>query len=252
MGGRSLGRDWKPNGSAPAITNRPRRQELDVNRWLWATLIVLVAAVGVAAGSLTHVPVNSLWVPVIAALGAAGLTAVAAIGVELVREDHAAKGQERTERREAYIRLLKAAALFITLATTIREIRKLSTGPGAMVRISDPLGFMVGINRDLAPMWDAWSEVWLHGSQEAVTAANRVIDSTQPVIGLANVKGEGRSPFTAAFLGEKWTADQEKAFTRGLAGVGKARLEFAAVARKELGAGVADLVAGTSQDDSTC
>lgn len=222
-----------------------------MKRILWATLIVLVGAVGLAAGSLTHVPVNSLWVPVIAALGAAALTAVAAIGVELVREDHAAEVQDRTERRDAYARLLKATASFITVATTIREIRKLSTGPAAVVRISDPLGFIVGINRDLAPMWDAWSEVWLHGSQEAITAANRVIDSTQPVIGLASVKGEGRSPFVAAFLGEKWTADQEKAFKGGLAGVGKARLQFAAVARKELGADVADLVAGTSQDDST-
>ncbi len=222
-----------------------------MNRWLWATLFVLVAAVGVAAGALTHVPVNSLWAPVIAALGAAALTAVAAIGVELVREDHAARGRERTERRDAYARFLKATASFITLATTIREIRKLSTGPAAAIRISDPLGFMVGFNRDLAPMWDAWSEVWLHGSQEAVTAANRVIDSTQPVIGLANVKGEGRSPFAAAFLGETWTTEQEAAFGHGLTAVGKARLQFAAVARKELGADVVDLVAGTGQDNST-
>ena len=44
---------------------------------------------------------------------------------------------------------------------------------------------------------------------------------------------------------------QEAAFGRGLAGVGKARLQFAAVARKELGADVVDLVAGTGQDNST-
>jgi hypothetical protein len=67
------------------------------------------------------------------------------------------------------------------------------------------------------------------------------------VMGLVNAKGEARSPIATMFLGERWTAAQEKAINEGLAAVGKARLTFTAVARRELGTEEADLLAGTTR-----
>ena len=85
-------------------------------------LVALVAAallgLGFAVGALVHVSTNSLWIPVIAALGASLLTAIAGFGIEarplddrrLVRimgvEQHAAEcrlvlftaGMDRTSR----------------------------------------------------------------------------------------------------------------------------------------------------------
>jgi hypothetical protein len=218
---------------------------------LRVVIVALAVVVLVAAGFLAgQAQINPIWVPVVAALGASFLTAIAAIGVEPVRRHYEEQGQLKRERLEAYAQMISASAGFITVATTVREARKLSTGPRAAVRIDNALGFMKDFNADVAPVWNAWSAVWLHGSQEAIEAANRLVDAMQPVIGLANVKGAARSGLLNLVLGEKWTDDQEKSFHEALAKIGKARIAFTAVSRRETGRDIVNLLAGTTPTES--
>ena len=218
-----------------------------VNRWWLLLAVAPIAAVGFAAGFLVHVPVNSLWIPVIAALGASFLTALAGIGVEYVRERSAAHAQEKLQRRDAYERLLMASAQFIELASTIRVLRGLTSGITPSVRVSDSMSLLDRFVRETHPLRDAWSQVWFYGSREAIMAANQLITTTTPAITLATAGGKGRSPLLALIAGEKWTSEQDKEFGQALQKVGLARMRFGEAARRELGAATVDLLLGTDQ-----
>lgn len=212
----------------------------------WPVPAVVLIAAGFVAGLLVHIPVNSLWVPVIAALGASLLTALATIGMEYVRGRNASVAQEGLQH-EAYERLLVASAQFIQLLSTIRVLRSLTTGvtPSGGIRDS-----MSPLHRETEPLRDAWSLVWLRGSQEAIIAANQLITKTTPALDLATAAGKGRVAFLSAIVGEKWTPEEDKEFSEALRQVGLARRDFAQVARKELGAGTVDLFGGADQPTS--
>ena len=110
--------------------------------------------------------------------------------------------------------------------------------------------------RETEPLRDGWSLVWLYGSQEAITAANKLFTTTTPAMSLATAEGKGRNVVIAAIAGETWTLEQDKEFGEALQKVGLARRDFALVARTELGAGTVDLFSGTdqmatSEDEST-
>jgi hypothetical protein len=78
-----------------------------------------------------------------------------------------------------------------------------------------------------------------------------MVDAMQPVIGLANVKGKARSWLSTVVLGEKLTDEQEKNFHEALGQIGKARIAFTAIARRETGREIVDLLLGTPAPDST-
>jgi hypothetical protein len=204
---------------------------------------VLLAA-GAAGGYLAHLPqVNSGWIPVIAALGASLLTTVAVVGVEFLREHDADQELRRQQRRDAYSRFLVATAKFINITSEVHTIRQL-VGKRAVTRIDDPVEFVHRFNSDIEPLMNAWSDVWLSGSGEAITAANRLVDATIPAMGMATAKGKALPWIVSAFLGERWSDHQERTFKDSLRKVGVLRKEFAEVARREIGEPTSDLFAG--------
>lgn len=96
----------------------------------------------------------------------------------------------------------------------------------------------------IEPLNDAWSRVWLFGTEESVTAANDVVKRAPEVVGTATRPGTARTGLLGRVLGERWTPEEDQAYAATLRDFGIARKRFAEVARKEIGAEVVDLFAG--------
>jgi len=215
-----------------------------MRRLLLPLVAIALLGAGAAGGYLARLPqVNAVWVPVVAALGASLLTAVAVFGVEVLRQHNASEEQHRQERRDAYSKFLTASAQFITLASELDTIRRLAASLRPQVRIDDPLEWIHRVNREsLQPLLiDAWSAVWLAGSSQAIAAANRVLEATKPAMSTATAEGLAIPWLLRRFLGQPLTKEQEQSFRKALSRVGVLRKEFADVVRRELGEPVADL-----------
>jgi hypothetical protein len=97
----------------------------------------------------------------------------------------------------------------------------------------------------MQPLWEAWSEVWAVGSEEAIAEANDLINKCGEVIGAGAQRGQGRPMWLQALAGEKWTPeqlDQWQAEERALA---VSRKRVGEIARKELGVEAVNLFVST-------
>lgn len=217
-------------------------------------LLVSVGAAGLlvlgfAAGSLVHVSLNSLWIPVVAALGASLLTGIFGFGGEALRDRRSGALDAERRRREAYIEFLIAANGQIAMVSTIRELRKMGTGLKPAVTIDDPVAFLQQFNRESIVLFAAWTRVWLHGSQVAITISNRFVDAVIPAAGAATAQGKARPLVLSRLLGEAWTKEQEKEFADAVRNLGLIRIEFAKAARTELREADVEMLAGIPQAD---
>jgi hypothetical protein len=217
-------------------------------------LVIIVGAaallvLGFAAGALVHVGVNSLWIPVIAALGASLLTGLVAFGSEAIRDWRSQASEAERRRRDAYVEFLIAASGQIALVSMVREIRKMGTGLKPAVTIEDPIAFLEKFNRESIVLFAAWTRVWLHGSQEAITIANRFVDAVTPAAGSATAQGKARPWWLSRIRGEAWTPEQDKEFHAAVQVLGLTRIEFARVARKELRESDVEMLAGIPKAD---
>jgi len=212
---------------------------------------VALLVLGFAAGSLVHVGVNSLWIPVIAALGASLLTGLVAFGSEAIRDWRSQASDADRRRRDAYVEFLIAAAGQIALVSMVREIRKMGTGLKPAVTIEDPIAFLEKFNRESIALFAAWTRVWLHGSQEAITIANRFVDAVIPAAGSATAEGKARPSWLSRLRGEAWTPEQDKAFHDAVQKLGLIRIEFAKAARKELREADVEMLAGIPKADES-
>lgn len=219
---------------------------------MWAAAGVMLLAAGAAGGYLARLPsVNSAWIPVIAALGASLLTTAAVLGVELLRQHDAREGHRSQQRRDAYNRFLFASAKFMNIATEVHTIRRLATGITAPARIQDGVEFIRQFNRDVEPLFEAWSAVWLVGSAGAIEVANRLVTASIPAMSMATAKGEALPDLIARFFGERWKDQQERDFNDALGNIGRLRKEFAEVARREIGETAADVFTGIARAHDT-
>ena len=58
------------------------------------------------------------------------------------------------------------------MLSSVREIRKLGTGEFRFTTLfKDPIAFLNEYNREATMLFNAWTKVWLNGSQEAIEAA---------------------------------------------------------------------------------
>jgi hypothetical protein len=217
-------------------------------------LVVLAAAafIGFAfvVGTLVNVSGNSLWIPVIAALGASLLTGIAGFGSEAIRDGRKHQREAERRRRDAYVEFLIAANGQIAMVSTIRELRKMGTGLKPTVTIDDPLAFLQQFNRESMVLFAAWTRVWLHGSQDAIIISNSFVDAVIPAAGAATAQGKARPMMLSRLLGEAWTKEQEKEFGDALRKLGLIRIEFAKAARKELRETDVEMLAGVPQADA--
>jgi hypothetical protein len=210
---------------------------------------VALLVLGFAAGALVHVGVNSLWIPVVAALGASLLTGIFGFGGEALRDRRSGAIEAERRRRDAYVEFLIAANGQIATLTTVRELRKLGTGLKPVVTIDDPVAFLQQFNRESMLVFAAWTRVWLHGSQDAITISNRFVDAVIPATGAATAMGKARPLLLSRLLGEAWTKEQENEYADALRNLGRIRIEFAKAARKELREADVEMLAGIPKGD---
>jgi hypothetical protein len=136
------------------------------------------------------------------------------------------------------------------MLASLREIRKLGTGAFRFTTlIKDPIAFLKECNSEAMVLFNAWTKVWLEGSQPAIEVSNRFVDAAIPATEAASAPGKARPAFLTRLLGEAWTAEQQKEYSEALTALGRLRIEFAKVARNELGGHEIDLLVGLPKTD---
>jgi hypothetical protein len=193
---------------------------------------------------------STIWAPVAAALGASLLTGLLLFGVEKWRAHLAENSAQQERGARAYASLLSASAvILISTAGGLRLARKTRTGVAESVAVTtrmrklmDPLEFSDWIRRDTMPLFEAWAEIWVIGTPEAVDAANEIVNRCASIIGLASEQGSGRVGFARWFLGEEPATDQVERFNAEVKRLGQARRNLGDIARREAGASGAHLV----------
>lgn len=91
-------------------------------------------------------------------------------------------------------------------------------------------------------LYEAMAEVATIGSPEARRLGEAVVEGCGQVMLAATRRGEARSPLSTRVQGEKWTDDQIVWRETAEHELTRARAEFTALARKELGVSVGDPV----------
>jgi hypothetical protein len=186
----------------------------------------------------------------IAALGSSALTGAVAFGLEWWRSNRAGKAAQAERRSRAYSLLLTRSMIIAHLAADLHiamEIRSgIKEGIDVTFRLQkalDPLEIQDRLRAEVLPLYEAWSEVWVVGSKEAIPEANDLFARCGAVVSTATQHGKARAKWLRGITGEKWTRqqlDQWQAEQRGLA---EARKRLGGVARRETGVEVVDLFA---------
>jgi hypothetical protein len=199
-----------------------------------------------------------LWVPVLAAVGASVLTGILGLGTILLQEWLRRVDALRHERRRAYSRLLAVTGVIAHTSHALHLAMEVRSGAGEGLDVAlhlrkpiDPLELDARLREDVVPLYEAWSDVWTVGTQEAVTAANQAVELAGEVITRATPEGAGRTRLGARFLGEKWTREQLDAWETAINEMGKARRALASVARREAKLPVADFRLRTTPPGAT-
>ncbi len=191
-----------------------------------------------------------LWVPILAAVGASLLTGLLGLGTILLQERLRQADALRHERRRAYSRLLAVTGVIAHTSHALHLAVKVRSGIGEGLDVAlhlrkpiDPLDLDARLREDMVPLYEAWSDVWTVGTQEAVTAANRAVELAGEVIERATREGAARTRVGARSLGEKWTPEQLDEWDESINRLGEARQAVAGVARREVKLPVADFSA---------
>jgi hypothetical protein len=190
--------------------------------------------------------IQSVWAPVVAALGASALTTAGL----LIRDWVVRRHRHVTERLAAYESLLASSMVVAQTAIALRLTVQIRSGlrEGFDValrhrRLLEPLDLADRLTRDLQPLFTAWTAVWAKGSEEAIPLANDLVDRCVDLIRVATEQGRGGTRVIRFVRGERWSADQEDAFREAHRALGESRRKLAEVLRQEGGEKAASLFA---------
>jgi len=189
---------------------------------------------------------ESLWAPVVAALGASML----ATGGLLLRDWVLRRRRRLTERLAAYESLLAHSMVVGQAASALRLTLQIRSGLGEGWDIAlrhrkplEPFDLADRLLRDFQPLLAAWTAVWAKGSEVAIPLANDLVDTCVDLIRVATEPGREGSRVGRFLRGERWTADQDRAFTEAHRALGELRRRLAEVLRHEGGEEVVQLLA---------
>lgn len=192
---------------------------------------------------------NEATVALVAALGAAFLTAAASLGVVWYQENRRDQAADADALAAAVSEVLSrsiAVALRLRfLADAARFRSGLGEGLDVLLRIRKPadvLEFHDWLYTDLAPLNAAWSEIWARGDQELVASANALLQSVTNVLSVAaRLSGDGMwARVRRAVVGERWTREQRQQIEDAQAAMARRRKDLTIVARRKLGRSLVD------------
>lgn len=186
----------------------------------------------------------------IAALGSSALTGAVAFGLEWWRSNSATKATQAERRSRAYTMLLTRSIIIAHLAGDLHTLMEVRSGLKEGINVTlglqkaiDPLELQDRLRTELLPLYEAWSEVWIVGSKEAIREANDLVAQCGTVAGAATQQGKAQAMWLRGITGEKWTQQQLDQWQAELRGLAEARKRLGKIARKEVGVEVADLFA---------
>jgi len=186
----------------------------------------------------------------IAALGGSALTGAVAFGLEWWRSNRAGKAAQAERRSRAYSMLLTRSIIFANLAADLHAVMEIRSGIKEGIDVTlglqkalDPLEMQFRLRAEILPLYEAWSEVWVVGSKEAIPEANDLVSRCGAVVGAATQRGKAQAKWLRGITGEKWTQQQLDQWQAELHGLAEARKQLGGVARRETGVEVVDLFA---------
>jgi hypothetical protein len=187
-------------------------------------------------------PIVSIWAPVVAALGASGLTGALGFGTLWWQQRHAELAASSAKRIAAYEQLIAHSLSFSIRASTLRTAMQMRSGIGEGIDVAtrlrrplDPFEFHDWFAQGFTPINDAWSAIQILGSPRAVEAATSVVDACADLVGVATEPGSARGKLGTTLRGQAWTPGQQELFERATTHLIQAREAFVAVARWESG-----------------
>lgn len=119
-----------------------------------------------------------------------------------------------------------------------RESLNLLTGKTKALDTIDLLNLARSVYQ---PLYQAWSEVWIVGSKDAVAIANDLVAQVGTVVGAATQRGKAMPAWLMGVVGEKWTQEQLDQWQEEVRNLAVTRKKFGEIARKETGREVIDL-----------
>jgi hypothetical protein len=125
-------------------------------------------------------------------------------------------------RAAAYAELLTrslAAASRIQAARTTMQLRSgLQEGLSILLHHCKPLDFFDfydWLHQDMTPLHEAWSKVWMVGSQEAMDAADRLVTACADLF-TSYTEHTWQRRIQTTIRGIRWTPDEIEAFNKSL------------------------------------
>lgn len=147
---------------------------------------------------------------------------------------------EKKDREAAYIALLVSSMAFVNRAQALNSAKRFRSGfvewrdvTLGRRKPADPLELYEFFSRDGDKLNEAWARVWAIGSQEAIDAADRVVSACAALLDSAVAIDPKRTWLTTLTIGERWTADQERACDEAPRRVAEQRVAFATVIRQD-------------------
>lgn len=181
-------------------------------------------------------------VPWWATIVAVAVGALLAGGINEWQRWQQGRSAANKERGAAYVALLVQSLMFVHRSQTLSLIKQfrsgLQEGVGVLLgqrKPVDAFDFMSQFVADAEPLYDAHSRILLHGTQAAMDAADELLASCASMLTALTSSDSGRPPLLKLLAGEGWSKAQEQAYGQALARVSEQRVNFAKVARKDLG-----------------
>lgn len=201
---------------------------------------------------------SDLWLPVIAALGSAALTGIVAFRIEWWRSFRAEKAALAERRARAYSTLLAQAGVVAFIAHGLHIMMETRSGLREDLNVTlgrqkpiDSLELIDQLRANLQPLYEAWSEVWVVGSKEAIAVTNDVVDQCGAVMGVATQRGKAMPSVLRNIVGKKWTQEQLKQWEKELRILALARKRLGEIARRGTGMQIAELFTRSELQDLT-
>ncbi len=153
-------------------------------------------------------------------------------------------------RARAYGALLARSTAVMQLASSLHVVMQTRSGLREELNVTlgiqkplDALELATLANAEMQPLFDAWSEVWLVGSEEAIAQANDLLTHCGAVMEAATQHGDAQPAWLRGFTGERWSKAQLDMWYQRLREMADSRKRFGEIARKETGLVAVDLFA---------
>lgn len=183
----------------------------------------------------------SIWAPVVAAVGASGLTGALGFGAIWWQQRRADRTATLARKNAAYQQLISRSLSFVVRSHTLRTVMQVRSGvregvdvASRLRRPADVFELHDWLAQDFDPINEAWATVQVFGSVNAVAAATRVLDACADLLNTATRPGQARGRVTSVLKGLAWTPEQQRALTDATQRVVDEREAFIRLAREEL------------------